>query len=297
MKAACCPRTREDVSLPSKRRIVKHLPKSPTAAVPCTIAGFDPSSGAGITADLQVFQDHGLEGVSAVTALTVQFYRGMLRVEPVSPTFLQETLNLLRRELAIAGVKIGMLATAGLVEVVAEFLRNAGLPPERVVLDPVIRASSGAQLLEPEGVRRLVEDLLPLAGWVTPNLDEAGTLVGVGVGMVSRDGVPEVARRIQSLASKSGSTPAPSTGSSLNVVVTGGHLDPPDDFLLTAAGEELWIPGSRVESRSRHGTHGTGCVFSSALLCRLLAGDSPVDAVRGAKAAVVRRLLHGSSGQ
>jgi len=219
--------------------------------------------------------------VSAVTSLTVQSHAGVVWIEPVSARVLRETLELLRAELSLGGVKIGMLGTGELVGVVAEFLRGAGIGRQRVVLDPVIRASSGAELLDQAGVRRLVEELLPLAGWVTPNVDEAGALLGRGP--AGREEVPEVARRIQEL----GDSPS---GRDLNVVITGGHLDPPDDFLLTATGEEMWIPGTRAEVRSRHGAHGTGCVFASALLCRLLTGEAAADAVREAKAAVVRRL-------
>jgi hydroxymethylpyrimidine/phosphomethylpyrimidine kinase len=187
---------------------------------------------------------------------------------------LRETLDCLVQETKIAGVKIGMLATAEVVGVVAEFLRGARTPRERVVLDPVIRASSGAELLSAEGVERLVAELLPVVGWVTPNLDEAARLLGEP--LVRREGVPGQARRLAELG-----------GSGLNVVVTGGHLEPPDDFLRTASGEERWFPGTRVEAKS---THGTGCAFSSALLCRLLLEDGAVDAVAGAKAWVVKRL-------
>jgi hydroxymethylpyrimidine/phosphomethylpyrimidine kinase len=206
--------------------------------------------------------------------LTVQSTRGVRRIEPVRGMLLRETLDCLVQETKIAGVKIGMLATAEVVGVVAEFLRGARIPRERVVLDPVIRASSGAELLSAEGVERLVAELLPVVGWVTPNLDEAARLLGEP--LVRREGVPGQARRLAELG-----------GSGLNVVVTGGHLEPPDDFLRTTSGEERWFPGTRVEAKS---THGTGCAFSSALLCRLLLGDGAVDAVAGAKAWVVKRL-------
>jgi hydroxymethylpyrimidine/phosphomethylpyrimidine kinase len=187
----------------------------------------------------------------------------------------------------IAGVKIGMLGTAEAVGVVAHFLRHAGIPQDRIVLDPVLRASSGPELLEPEGVRRLVSDLLPLVGWVTPNLDELAALLSTPARSTpispspapTRDSIPLLAASLASLGS-----PA------LNVVVTGGHLDPPDDFLRTAAGQGHWFPGQRIEPRSIHGSHGTGCAFSSALLCRLLLGDPPLEAVAAAKAWVVRRL-------
>lgn len=258
----------------SKVNVVKDLAESAITGRALTIAGYDPSSGAGITADLQVFADHSVTGVSAVTALTAQSTRGVRRVEPVRGIFLREMLDCLVGDGPIAGVKIGMLATAEVVGVVAEFLRGAGIPRERVVLDPVIRASSGAELLSAEGVERLVAELLPVVGWVTPNLDEAAGLLGERV--VGRAGIPEQAYRLTELG-----------GSGLNVVVTGGHLEPPDDFLRDVSGLETWFPGRRVEAWS---THGTGCAFSSALLCRLLLGDGPVEAVAGAKAWVVRRL-------
>lgn len=233
-----------------------------------------------MTADLEVFMAHGVPGVSAVTALTVQSGRRVTRVEPVSARLLQETLELLAKDVTIAGVKIGMLGTAELVGVVTKFLGRWGLSRERVVLDPVIRASSGAELLSAEGVQRVREEMLPLVGWVTPNVFEAGILAGVEV--AGKEGVPAVAARIAELGGGS--------GSGLNVVVTGGHLETPDDFLLEASGEERWFPGQRVEARGIHGTHGTGCAFSSALLCRLMLGDGKAEAVRGAKEFVVRRI-------
>jgi hydroxymethylpyrimidine/phosphomethylpyrimidine kinase len=170
-------------------------------------------------------------------------------------------------------VKIGMLATADLLGVVAAWLREAGVPRQWIVLDPVLRSSSGAELLEPAGVGLLVEELLPLVGWVTPNLDEAGRLLGQEA--PRRDEVPGSAGRISGLAP------------GLTVVVTGGHLDPPDDFLRTSDGVEQWFPGQRVEPQGRHGSHGTG---STALLCRLMLGDGPAKAVAAAKGFIEREL-------
>jgi hydroxymethylpyrimidine/phosphomethylpyrimidine kinase len=223
---------------------------------------------------------HGVFGVTALTALTVQSTQGVQRVDLVDPGLLRETLKCAGDAFGvseIAGVKIGMLGSAALVGVVAEWLRGLRFPRERVVLDPVIRSSSGAELLEPDGLRPLVAELLPAVGWVTPNLDEAGALLGEPA--PGRKAVPGIAARIAALAP------------GLTVVVTGGHLDPPDDFLRTAAGEERWFPGRRTEARGRHGSHGTGCAFSTALLCRLLRGDDPAEAVAGAKGFVARELM------
>jgi len=295
--AACCPKMKEDGSLRSKGNNVKDLAESSIIGRALTVAGYDPSSGAGVTADLEVFAGHSVSGVSAVTALTVQSSTTVRRVEPVRAALLQETLELLAQDTEITGVKIGMLATAELVGVVTKFLEIASIPRERIVLDPVIRSSSGAELLSASGVERLRAELLPVVGWVTPNLLEAGILAGVEV--VGRAEVPAVAARIQALGTSSPwraeEHRAPewgtqSGGSGLNVVVTGGHLDPPDDFLLTDSGDEVWVPGVRVQADGVYGTHGTGCVFSSALLCGLMWGEGAVEAVRGAKEFVVRRL-------
>jgi hydroxymethylpyrimidine/phosphomethylpyrimidine kinase len=264
--------------LRAKANDVKDLPDWPLTPAVLTVAGYDPSSGAGITADLEVFRDHGVPGISAVTALTIQARSGVRRVEPVNPAFLLETLDLLAGEIKIVGMKIGMLATGELARTVTKFLLRSGIPRENVVLDPVIRSTSGAQLLDKEGVNHLMEEMLPQVGWVTPNVDEAVALTGEPA--LGRAQVPSLAQKLAQLG-----------GPGLNVVVTGGHLDSPDDFLLETTGQQTWFPGTRVEPRSIHGSHGTGCVFSSALLCRLVLGDSPVEAVRRAKEAVVRRLL------
>ncbi len=241
-----------------------------------TIAGFDPSSGAGITTDLKVFWNHGLYGVSAITALTVQSTQGVREVEPASGRLLRQTLDCLAADLPIVGIKIGMLGSAEIVETLSAFLAVAGVDRSRIVLDPILRSSSGAELLDQDGLRRLRDDLLPQVGWVTPNLDELTALTGVETGEDIRpDVIFDIARRLAALAP------------GLNVVATGGHLDPPDDFLLTAGGQTHWFPGRRIETTS---THGTGCAFSSALLCRLVLGDAPANAVAEAKAWVTHAL-------
>lgn len=259
-----------------KDHAVKDLADPAITPAALTVAGYDPSSGAGVTADLEVFAAHGFPGVSAVTALTLQSRTRVLQIEAVSPRFLQETLELLLDEVTLGGIKIGMLATAELVGVVTNFLERAQIPRDRIVLDPVIRSSSGAELLSAEGVDQVRAELLGLVGWVTPNLAEAGIFAGL-----KEPGRAEVPNVAAGMAER---------WRGLNVVVTGGHLATPDDFLRTADGKEVWFPGEQVEAKGIHGTHGTGCVFSSALLCRLMLGDSKLEAVRGAKAAVVRRL-------
>lgn len=248
---------------------------SPGQSIALTIAGFDPSSGAGITADLKVFAAHRLFGIAAITALTVQSTQGVRRVEPVSPEILRQTLECLADDLVPAGIKIGMLGTEDAVRVVGDFLANSGISQARVVLDPVLRSSSGRELLSETGVQRLKRDLLPRVGWLTPNVAELAIMADTPV--PSREAVPEAATRLAARYP------------GLNLVVTGGHLDPPDDFFRAAAdGSEHWLPGHRIHTRA---THGTGCAFSSALLAHLLTGDAPEKAVAGAKAYIAEAML------
>lgn len=233
-----------------------------------TIAGFDPSSGAGVTADLMVFAAYGLFGTSCVTSLTIQSTVGVQAAHPIRPETVRETLDCLHGDLPAAGIKIGMLATEETVAVVADFLCELRDKGQRVpvVLDPVLRSSSGRELLDEEGVTTLRERLLPLVDWVTPNIEELGILSGMRV--EKRSELPDAAWALQKEF----------TG--LNVLATGGHLDPPDDFLLSAEGGTWWLPGKRINSTS---THGTGCALSSALLSGLVEGKSAYEAAAGAK--------------
>lgn len=243
-----------------------------------TIAGFDPSSGAGVTADLMVFAAHGLFGTSCITGLTVQSTVGVQATTAVSAETVRATLNCLANDLPPVGVKIGMLGTAANVAAVAEFLSGLRVEKERVpvVLDPVLRSSSGRELLDAEGVTVMRESLLPLVDWVTPNLEELGVLTERPV--KRREEMPDAAAALQEM------------GWELNVVVTGGHLNPPDDLLVTADGEMVWLPGTQMVSRS---THGTGCAFSSALLSRLVLGDNARDAAARAKEYVAEAIRRG----
>jgi hydroxymethylpyrimidine/phosphomethylpyrimidine kinase len=233
-----------------------------------TIAGFDPSSGAGVTADLMVFAAHGLFGTSCITGLTVQSTAGVRSTTAVSAGVVRATLECLTSDLPPAGIKIGMLGTAENVAAVVEFLaafrhEESRLP---VVLDPVLRSSSGRELLHADGVAAMRESLLPLVDWVTPNLEELGVLTGREVRR--REDMPEAAVALQQM------------GWELNVLATGGHLNQPDDLLTPAEGEMVWLAGEQIVSRS---THGTGCALSSALLSRLVLGDSARDAAVAAK--------------
>ncbi len=243
-----------------------------------TIAGFDPSSGAGITADLQTFAAHGLFGCSAITALTVQNTVGVFGWEAVRPELLRDTLARLREDLPPAGVKLGMLGTPELAAEVARVLaQGATAAGERrpVVFDPVLRSSSGRALFPEEAMEALHTALLPQVGWITPNWAELAVLTGQPV-----EDAPACEAAMRALASRH---------PQLHVVATGGDQDEPEDRLLLPGGELLRLPGQQVETTS---THGTGCAFSSALLAALVRGAAPVEAVRSAKAFVEGALRH-----
>ncbi|HEX4582122.1 MAG TPA: bifunctional hydroxymethylpyrimidine kinase/phosphomethylpyrimidine kinase [Acidobacteriaceae bacterium] len=249
-----------------------HATAQPTMTHPVclSIAGFDPSSGAGVTADLKTFAAHSVYGVAAITALTVQSTQGVRSLEPVRPSLFRETLECLAEDISLDGVKLGMLAGAGLVAEAEHFLRARPGLRATVVLDPVLRSSSGAGLLDAEGTALLRERLLGVVGWITPNVNELALLTGSEVR--TREQVPAAAERLARQAAKIGNP-------DIAIVVTGGHLDRPDDYLLLQ-GKGSWLPGERVETRS---THGTGCAFSSALVAELVLGRTGLDAVEAAK--------------
>jgi hydroxymethylpyrimidine/phosphomethylpyrimidine kinase len=251
-----------------------------------TIAGFDPSSGAGVTADLMVFAAHSLFGTACITALTVQSTLGVVSTHPTPAPVLRATLDCLEADLPPAGIKIGMISTEDNTLVICDYLeknqlqhwhQSGGWVP--VVLDPVLRSTSGRELLDPAGVTLLRDRLLPQVDWITPNLAELAVLSGVEA--AARDDLPRACRALQTRTAQS------PDGHRLGIFATGGHLDPPDDYLLLPTGQGLWLPGERVVTRS---THGTGCALSSAFLSRLVLGDAPRQAAHAAKLYVAAAL-------
>jgi len=233
-----------------------------TPPVVLTIAGFDPSSGAGITADIKTIAAHECYGVSCITALTVQSTQGVRRVEEVAPQTIADTLEELVSDLVIDALHIGMLGNGQAVGVVADFL--ARTKPPHAVLDPILKSSSGTDLLDRAGTRLLIEKLLPLVEVVTPNLEEAAVLTGTAV--TNLDQMREATTRLHAMGAA-------------NVVVTGGHLDKAIDLLsfTTARGAEQEV--FKAERLRSNATHGTGCAFSTALACRLAHGRGLPEAV------------------
>ena len=256
-----------------------------------SIAGYDPSSGAGITADIKTIAAHGCYAATCITALTVQSTQGVRAVEAVNPEIVRATLRELAADLPLSAVRIGMLGSAAVVEAVVEFLESNR--PPNVVLDPVLRSSSGAELLDLAGVALLKDRMLPLISVVTPNVDEVAALTGLPVA----EPPPAVARLLDLDADPNPRLRAAvASGVVLlksgvkAVVVTGGHLEKPTDILLWRPEEELQIrafPSRRIESRS---THGTGCAFAASLACSLALGKSLPEAVVHAQQYVFRAI-------
>ena len=235
-----------------------------------TIAGFDPSCGAGVAADLKTFAAHNCYGVAAVTALTVQSTQGVTAVNPTPAASLRAQLDALAADMQIAAVKIGMLANKANAAAVAEFLEKHSFA--HVVLDPIVKSSAGnAELLDAGGLKFLRDELMKRATVVTPNMDEAALLTGMEVKDVA--GMKAAAQKLAEMGAKA-------------VVVTGGHLDKPTDVLCEGAAIETF-GGDHVKSEN---THGSGCTFSSAVAAQLASGQQLREAVILAKAYVFKAI-------
>jgi hydroxymethylpyrimidine/phosphomethylpyrimidine kinase len=221
-----------------------------------TIAGSDSGGGAGIQADLKAFAAAGCFGMTAVVALTAQNTLGVTAVQELPPAFVEAQLRAVFDDIGVDAAKTGMLFSRELIDTVADFLAAHPVP---LVVDPVLVASSGAQLLRANAVESLVDRLFPLATVVTPNLPEAEALAG-------RSGSrTELAERIHELG-------APA------VIVTGGHGGDAVDHLFDGR-EHVEI---EVERHDVEATHGAGCTHSATLAALLARGDSLEDAARGA---------------
>lgn len=253
-----------------------------------SIAGFDPASGAGVTADIKTIAAHGCYGVSCVTAMTVQSTTGVRRIEPSSPSLVADTLNELAADLEIAAVHIGMLGSGKVVGAVADFLSGpaSGSPANRrgkaflpnIVLDPIFKSSSGADLLDSSGVRLMIERLLPMVDVVTPNIDEAAAITGMKVRDL--DEMRAAATRFHELGAAA-------------VVITGGHLDKAIDLLSFTTKHRVEQEVFKADRQRSNSTHGTGCAFSTALACHLALDRGLAEAALLAKTYVTAAISNG----
>lgn len=226
-----------------------------------TIAGSDSGGGAGIQADLKAFSALGVYGASVITALTAQNTRAVTAVHEAPPDMIRAQIEAVFDDIAVGAVKIGMLSSPEIIDVVASALTGRGVP---VVLDPVMVAKSGDALLRDEAVSALRERLLPLATVLTPNLPEAARLLDAGQAD-DEDSYLAQARALQ-------------THGAHGVLLKGGHDTGAvcRDLLLDAGGEAHWFAAERIETRN---THGTGCTMSSAIAAELAKGTALPDAV------------------
>ncbi len=245
-----------------------------------SVAGYDPSSGAGITADVKTAAANGCYAATCITALTVQSTQGVFDLQPVSPDFLRRTLKALVEDLDIAAVRVGMLGSGEVAAAVADFLESSRLP--NIVLDPVVRSSSGAMLLDEAGLDVLRARLIPLCDVITPNIHEAALLINAQPLSEQADwesalpSIRELADGLHHLGAQA-------------VVITGGHLDPANDYLSSKVPlQQQVIGGERMESRS---THGTGCAYATALACHLALEEQLPQAARKAKEYVRRAIF------
>jgi hydroxymethylpyrimidine/phosphomethylpyrimidine kinase len=235
-----------------------------------TIAGSDSSGGAGIQADLKTFAAHGVFGTSAITAITAQNTLGVTRIDAVAPAMVAAQIDAVATDFSLDATKIGMLADAAIVVVVADAIDRHGL--RNVVLDPVMIAKSGARLIDQAAISSLVTALVPRVSVVTPNVPEAEALTGLSIRSV--DDLRRAARRLVELGARA-------------AFVKGGHLEGPAVDVIWDGRALTELSAPRLSTRH---THGTGCTLSSAIAARLALGDDLTAAARAAKDYVTRAI-------
>ena len=245
-----------------------------------TIAGVDPSGGAGILADVKAISANGAYACAVIAALTAQNTLGVTGISPVAPDFVREQIDTLLADVRIAAAKIGMLGQAAVIGAVADRLAHWQLP--HVVLDPVMIAKSGDALLERQAIGTLREALLPLATLITPNLPEAGVLLDAR----APDNLPEMRRCAERLRE------AMTHGGGRWVYLKGGHLPGGDAIDLLHDGDRmLELAAPRIDTKN---THGTGCTLSAALAALLPQSPDVPAAARRAKAYLTKAIAEAS---
>ena len=238
-----------------------------------TIAGSDPSGGAGIQADLKTITVHGMFGMSAVTALTAQNTTGVFGVLEASPEFVAQQINCIFEDIRPDAVKIGMVSNAEIIRVIAE--RLTFYKAENIVADPVMIATSGGKLLQDSAEEALIDELLPLAQLITPNIPEAEVLSGLKIH--SATDMLIAAEKIKEKIKGA-------------VLIKGGHFSENANDLLLSGSEAVWFNNEHIENPN---THGTGCTLSSAVACGLADGYSIKESVRRAKEYITGAIADG----
>ncbi|MBW3591478.1 MAG: bifunctional hydroxymethylpyrimidine kinase/phosphomethylpyrimidine kinase [Actinobacteria bacterium] len=238
-----------------------------------TIAGSDPSGGAGIQADLKTFLACGVHGMSAITACTAQNTLGVSAVQELPPWFVREQMDEVCKDIPPGAAKTGMLASRSIVQVVAKAVYDFDIT--NLVVDPVFLSKSGHALLSGDSVEALKTQLLPRCLLVTPNLHEAAALTGTDVGDLNQ--MRKAARMLHQMGPR-------------HVLVKGGHLSERATDILSDGESLVEISSERIDSKN---THGTGCTLAAAIAAYLAKGISVEEAVRGAKAYVTGAIRYG----
>ncbi len=239
-----------------------------------TIAGSDCSGGAGIQADLKTMTAFGIYGMSVITALTAQNTTGVSGIIEVDPEFVAKQIDAVFTDIRPDAVKIGMVANSSLIRIISEKLKE--YDAKNIVVDPVMVSTSGSRLLKDDAVDSLINDLIPLADIITPNIPETEVLSGIRI--KDMESMAEGGRLIAKKAE---------TG----VLVKGGHFgDRADDLLVTREGSEIWFYSERIDNPN---THGTGCTLSSAVVCGLASDLSLEESVLAAKEYITDALKSG----
>ena len=240
-----------------------------------TIAGSDCSGGAGIQADIKTITAHKLYASSAITALTAQNTTGVYGIMEVSPDFLAKQLDCIFTDIFPDAVKIGMVASTDLIDVIADKLQQ--YRAKNVVLDPVMVSTSGSSLMRTDATDALIARLVPLADVITPNLSEAACLSGMKI--ETTDQMVSAAKTIADMHAR-------------GILIKGGHLDNSADDLYFENGESHWLRGDRIDTQN---THGTGCTLSSAIACNLAIGLNKLQSLQNAKTYITGALQNGMS--
>jgi len=238
-----------------------------------SIAGSDCSGGAGIQADIKTITAHRMYAMSVITALTAQNTTGVFGVFEVAPDFIGLQMDAVMTDISPDSVKIGMVSSAEIIGEVASALRQ--YQAKNIVVDPVMVSTSGGKLLNDDAVDALIQQLLPLADVITPNIPEAECLAGFAIR--SKKDMEKAALVI-------------ARNYDGNILIKGGHLADTADDLLYAGGSFTWFPCAKIENPN---THGTGCTLSSAIACNLAAGQNVRESIKNAKAYITGALRAG----
>ena len=228
-----------------------------------TIAGSDPSGGAGIQADIKTMTMNGVYAMSAISALTAQNTTGVSAIQEATPEFLKQQIDAVFEDIFPDSVKIGMVSSRELVCVIADRLRFYGA--KKIVVDPVMVATSGSTLMKTGALKALTDELLPITALVTPNIPEAEILSGISI--ETKEDMKKAAKNI-------------CNAYGCSVLLKGGHNINDANDLLYSNGEYTWFEGKRIDNPN---THGTGCTLSSAIASNLAKGFTLSESVQRAK--------------